>query len=89
MVKKTTIAVITPIALAIISIFAVGEGTSWTFTIDQSTNIDQSVTTGDIITNTIINIAMDSLGVDLEGLRELCDEGGLSDEFTRACELLD
>jgi len=64
MSRDKAIVVIVPIILAIIGIFAGGEATNWTFTIDQSTtttitdtetNIDQSETnifttiTGDII----------------------------------------
>jgi len=70
--KKVGIGICT-IVMAIIGIFASGEGTNWTF--DFSTNIDQSTTIGDIITSTVNNYVVNNLGIDLEQFKENCDAG--------------
>ena len=79
MASKKIIAGIVPIALAIIGLFATGEGTNWTFDFSstESTNISGDTTiSGDTIINegdTIINEAVGEFTDDL--FDEFVDRG--------------
>jgi len=67
------------VAIAIIGIFATGEGTNWTF--DFSTTTIGQI--GDI--NTIIQ---NQFGVDLDEFKAMCDEGVVPEDFKELCRLV-
>ena len=68
------------IAVAIIGIFATGEGTNWTF--------DFSTTTIGQIGDNIINNYLADQGIDLDEFRAMCDAGTVHEEIKQYCRLV-
>jgi len=78
--KKVVVATLIPVVMAIIGIFAAGEGTSWTFDFSQTT-IGQ-------IGDNIINQYFADQGIDLDEFRAMCDAGEVDEEFEKYCRLI-
>jgi len=76
-------------AIIIAAIAAIGAAAGGTFMLDFSTNIDQSTTIGDIISNTVNNYISDTLGIDIEKFKENClADKYIGQEAQDYCELL-
>ena len=78
--NKKIISAIVPIAIAIIGLFAAGEGTSWSFDFSQ-TNIGQ-------IGDNIINNYLSQEGIDIDEFRAMCDRGEVEETLVRYCGLV-
>ena len=82
--SKKTIAVIVPIILAIISIFAGGSATNWTFQIGDNTTIssddDTTINEGDIFTTITDDIIRDAT------LSAICTADEIPETHVEACE---
>lgn len=84
--NKAALTAIVTIAVAIIGIFAGGEASNWTFTVDQSTNISDDDTTisGDT-TNIFGDIIPDDI-VDEAALAVICTQDKIPETHREACE---
>lgn len=76
-------------AIIIAVIAAVGAAAGGTFMLDFSTNIDQSTTIGDIVSNTVNNYITNTLGIDIEKFKENCLAGHyIGQDAQQYCELI-